>query len=949
MRGHMIMWFLSGLLLSGAVEARERLTRVWTVDEGLPTDHVKSLAQDSRGFLWLGTGGGLVRFDGTEFVLIETGSAFQRLEHMAASPLGPVRAVDGGGELWDVSDLSPRKVPLPDRSGPAAYRTDLAYDAGGTLWVSQRGALYRQPPEGAWVEVPTDEPIRYVEPGPDGTVLALGPASVWRASAQGVTHVADFSWAEAAAFGGGRIFATSWNGVLDAGPEGATRRPHPRRARPTGIGWRDGVLWTAQDRFVTRWPAGGPPEVIEVGEVIRSGGAFLVDREGSLWLGTFHGLVQLPEPETWAWREPDGMASSHARRLTQQGGVLRIGTWTADVVHDLRTGEFSTYEDAQTKDQACYDRRGARWAGGNWFGDGGSRYAVIEELDGVRVPHDVPGAHSYRVGCTPTPRGTVWLATHKGVFETPPEGGPPVRRAVRPDGLVAAMQGVQILEDRRGRLWVAGGEQVCHAGAEAVRAARGVQWDCRSVRPNEGSVSLIELANGDIWLGGYPAGVARFDEDTRDWHPLRPPEGVPSTRVTRLVPSRYGGVWLLSHGSIVRVSDAVGADGRLQAIERLDGWHGLVAGVAHDVLETEDALYFTGMCGLMRVPLDRTHPRGAPEIHLVSARSGGAPLALDGRVDLPGPESELSLRFAATSFRAPSRLQYRVRLAGDWSEPRSSGVVELANLRPGPHRVEVAASLDGATWSNAPATYDFVLPPPWHERTSVRLGGLSVLIALLWLLYRARVAVLLREERLRMSVAMDLHDELGAGLGSIGLLSGVLEGELPAADRDALLDRIGTTARELGESVSAIVWSLRPGSARLDRLVGVLSERALRLFPGVGDGGSVEIRAPEPVPSVLLSTEVVRAVQAIALEALHNAARHGGAQNVVLEVQPDGAEWVLRVIDDGVGLDAESATGSGLGSGVEGMHRRAEAIGARLSLAETPGGGVTVSLAFRPR
>ena len=155
------------------------------------------------------------------------------------------------------------------------------------------------------------------------------------------------------------------------------------------------------------------------------------------------------------------------------------------------------------------------------------------------------------------------------------------------------------------------------------------------------------------------------------------------------------------------------------------------------------------------------------------------------------------------------------------------------------------------------------------------------------------------------------------------------------------------TAKELGEAVSAIVWSLRPGSARLDRLVALLSERALRLFPGVGGAGSLEIRVPDPVPRARLSTEVVRAVQAIALEALHNAARHGDAKTVVLGLEPAGRGWRLTVQDDGVGLDAESVGGAGLGSGIEGMRRRAEAIGGQLALTETPGGGVTVVLEFR--
>jgi len=91
-----------------------------------------------------------------------------------------------------------------------------------------------------------------------------------------------------------------------------------------------------------------------------------------------------------------------------------------------------------------------------------------------------------------------------------------------------------------------------------------------------------------------------------------------------------------------------------------------------------------------------------------------------------------------------------------------------------------------------------------------------------------------------------------------------------------------------------------------------------------------------------LAPEQRRHILLLALEALHNVARHAGALNVelILEATPTGGLH-LTVADDGRGFDpAQESTGAGL----ESMRRRAAAIGARLDIASTPYRGTRVVL-----
>jgi signal transduction histidine kinase len=193
---------------------------------------------------------------------------------------------------------------------------------------------------------------------------------------------------------------------------------------------------------------------------------------------------------------------------------------------------------------------------------------------------------------------------------------------------------------------------------------------------------------------------------------------------------------------------------------------------------------------------------------------------------------------------------------------------------------------------------------------------------------------------------MDLHDEMGSGLGSIGILSELAAGdELDRPKQQEVAREIADTAGELGTALTEIVWTLRPGTTTLESLAYHLAERGGRLFPG--ESPALVTEFPSPWPRVELSLAVRRSLLLIASEALHNAARHAQPHRVVLGVAPasDRKRWVLWVADDGQGwrtVDANS------GMGLENMRRRARDIRAEISF-ETNGGGTRVSTIFEPK
>lgn len=191
-----------------------------------------------------------------------------------------------------------------------------------------------------------------------------------------------------------------------------------------------------------------------------------------------------------------------------------------------------------------------------------------------------------------------------------------------------------------------------------------------------------------------------------------------------------------------------------------------------------------------------------------------------------------------------------------------------------------------------------------------------------------------RVESERKRLARELHDELGQSLtGIVLLLSRLAErAELPL--RSELVDAQEATRAAL-EDVRGIGRRLRPEA--LDDLGLIPALTALTTSFADASGLRIE-RSFGDLPA--LTTEAELAIFRIAQESLTNAARHGGAQRVTIQLRRADANDVRLVVrDDGVGLD-----GATFGSGIRGMQERALHVGGRLELFSPSMGGVEVRL-----
>jgi signal transduction histidine kinase len=380
----------------------------------------------------------------------------------------------------------------------------------------------------------------------------------------------------------------------------------------------------------------------------------------------------------------------------------------------------------------------------------------------------------------------------------------------------------------------------------------------------------------------------------------------------------------------------------------------------------DGSLLFTTTKGLAVIdPKLAEINRTVPPVYIEEVKADSKPISAalrggqgESALRFPPGRGELEFSFAALSFANPEKCRFRYKLEGvdsDWSAPDTKRTAKYNNLYPGHYRFRVMGCNGDGMWNEDGASLAFYLEPhlwqTWWFQGLVIAVAVAIVGTIARILFvqkmRQKVALLemqnsLEKERTRIS--RDIHDDLGATLTQITLLSELAQRKANDPPKVSLYTaQISQTARELVQAMDEIVWAVNPRNDRLPMVTGYIFQHAEKFFAGT----PVHCRfdSPEEWPDQALSAETRHHLFLAAKEALNNAARHSGANEVWLRWKLIDDELQLSIEDNGRGLTA--GAGESFGNGLGNMKKRMEEIGGKFELTSTPGAGTTVRLKLR--
>ena len=201
-----------------------------------------------------------------------------------------------------------------------------------------------------------------------------------------------------------------------------------------------------------------------------------------------------------------------------------------------------------------------------------------------------------------------------------------------------------------------------------------------------------------------------------------------------------------------------------------------------------------------------------------------------------------------------------------------------------------------------------------------------------------RTKRLLEVEKLRNSIARDLHDDLGSTLSSIHILSQMALHKEDAANK-VLFSKINSQTANMMDKLSDIVWSIHPNNDNLERLLSKMQEFAAEILEPKGITYQFEVA--EGAEYVKLDLEKRRNLFLIFKEALNNTAKYAESKHLDIKLSIEGNKLRLLIKDDGKGFDPQQIK---KGNGLFNMQQRASMMGGSMTIESLPQKGTSIQL-----
>jgi signal transduction histidine kinase len=197
------------------------------------------------------------------------------------------------------------------------------------------------------------------------------------------------------------------------------------------------------------------------------------------------------------------------------------------------------------------------------------------------------------------------------------------------------------------------------------------------------------------------------------------------------------------------------------------------------------------------------------------------------------------------------------------------------------------------------------------------------------------VKIALAREGERKRIAADMHDDLGAGLSGLQLRSELNSRKTDAEELQKDMAKLSSSARELGNKVRDIVWTLNAENDSLENLILYTHKYGHQLFEETAV--SFHMKMPESIPAMQVNGTIRKHLFLLVKEALNNILKHAGASEATC-LFTIGTDLSIRISDNGRGFQPGSFA---TGNGIVNMQRRVQQLDGRMDI--QAGSGTVVS------
>lgn len=946
--------------------------------DGLPQSQVNMVVEDAQGYLWVAThGGGLARFDGSEFKVYTT------LDGLSSNIISFLK-IDSKQNLWivhprGITKFDGRTFKVFEQPGRPANnkRIRRIFQQGDSLFfLSSPGTLGKIYNDSVYYwskHVKKNKNIAYTHLLPSKeTMLYLNDSSfviLGKNGKRSFTHSRDFNrlysmftmnhetW----------LFTDSGYFTLDTKTLVFTKKDLQIKNNVLFYDSNKNVFWTRYKNFLLKETLTAETHKIDTITIEGTIVQILPDAEGNTWLATNgNGLYK------YFIQDFNKCSSNNMRSvmaiLKEENGTTWIGTTNQGLIR----------------------------------------------MEGTKINRFVDAKEPYRnsiVCIKKSPDGTVWVGTQYGLGQYQSDTQT-FKWFTSNEGLSGSFI-TSIQFDEKGNLWVgtfgAGlsyfdGKSFKHYAIKDGLSSSSVLSLFYSTYYKSlfigGEFGISDLKDGSIYhpniaeigntninsinpfrdslllIGTGGSGVVLYNPKTMYKKRISSKEGLSSDFIYFAAADPVDDIWIGTEKGLsrIRLDNNLQIESTLQ-YDHTNGLEGIEANQNAFHLG-KDERYFGMIDGLyefynIESREARSFPLHLTEVSLsygkrgIQSYSEGAEgfFKIPTGLSLPPDENNISFNFNRVDKRYPKSVKFKYRLVNhdrNWSLPASKYEANYSNLPPGSYTFEVVSTNNRGAWDLTPLRYNFEVKAPFYQTAgflftvAILLVGLTLLYFYLRVRHKVQRAVELEQIRareqevLRKEIARDFHDEMGNQLSRIiNYVSLLRLNGKSGMSQDDLFAKVEGSAKYLYTGTRDFIWSIDPVNDELSKLFIHLRDFGEKLF----EEKSINFRAYNEVrEKVVLPYGFSRQANLIFKEAMTNAFKYSEAQNVKLTLERTGNMFVMAIEDDGKGF---SVSGIKSANGLQNIRDRANRINGILrinsipeNLSQDKKGVTTISLEF---
>lgn len=713
-------------------------------------------------------------------------------------------------------------------------------------------------------------------------------------------------------------------------------------------------IWVAGERLVRIDDRTKAVEVVTLPQNAGVINAISLDREGNIWLGTQRGILVFDPGQRFDDKENVGINGDKYRGetlalLATYDGVIVVGTWGGNHIYlyDKNFKPLSGIDGFPRKefsDRVVFpvwtllessDR--SIWIGGQHgklirLNRKEKRTEQIDEM--VFKQQTIRAIHE-------DVQHNIWFSTQTGLI---------LKRDNR-SGMISEIGryglGFAYFMDDGPFLWASTGTNLVKISLDSGKIEG--QYSMKLNKPKNNVIvrlSKIIEVNGSKIILTSSEGLIEFDKISKEFRVLRFDSHYfkPETAV-----KNYLSIEAISKGKYIASLDGgviLNSENQLLSALQTKNFF-----ISNSSLKLPDGrLVFGSETGFTVVKPSFVRKSlvhfKAPSINSVFLQNKAANVDSIMRfgLTLNHDQNYFSMTFSALLFRERENVHYfyRVDESREFINIGHSRRISYGGLPAGKHRLEIYFSTS-ETKSPSTSVLIEIIPPFWARWWFIAIS-IIVTISIFTVIYRIRISKIKELAHVREKIARDIHDEMGSNISTISILSNVLKDKLTqtgTSDKETqILEKISRLSTEALEAASEIVWSVNPKNdsmkevARRMRVIGSQLEDFGINFSFIVEG---DITGRE------FMSEARNNFYLIYKEIITNIGKHSKCRNVSVMIDFTREFGEMIISDDGVGFDVKNDR---VGNGLKNMMSRAQKMNGNLTINSEAGKGTITKFRF---